>query len=59
MYIFIYIYILADCYFSFFLCFQPTALAASRSAALCVFDDVIEHCSADGASTRYIDVSQT
>jgi hypothetical protein len=34
---------------------QPTAIASNRAAALCVFDDVIEHCSADGASTRYIE----
>eukprot|EP00967_Tisochrysis_lutea_P141406 scaffold259758_cov33-Tisochrysis_lutea.AAC.3 len=34
---------------------QPTAIPANRSAALCVFDDVIEHCSADGASTRYLE----
>lgn len=34
---------------------QPTRIATSRSAALCVFDDVIEHCSADGGSTRYIE----
>jgi len=33
---------------------QPTAIASSRAAALCLFDDVIEHCSADGGSSRYI-----
>merc|ERR1719282_1839548 len=33
---------------------QPTAFDSDRSAALCVFDDLIEHCSADGGSERYI-----
>lgn len=34
---------------------QPTSVSSDRTAALCVFDDVIEHCSADGGSSRYID----
>jgi hypothetical protein len=33
---------------------QPSAITSDRVAALCIFDDVIEHCSADGASARYI-----
>ena len=35
---------------------QPTAIATDRVAALCVFDDIIEHCSADGGSARYVPV---
>jgi len=35
---------------------QPTAITTDRVAALCVFDDIIEHCSADGASSKYIPV---
>ena len=35
---------------------QPTAISTDRVAALCVFDDIIEHCSADGASERYVGV---
>ena len=33
---------------------QPGAIEADRVAALCVFDDVIEHCSVDGGSTKYV-----
>jgi len=33
---------------------QPSAIDSDRSAALCVFDDLIEHCSADGGAERYI-----
>ena len=33
---------------------QPAALDSDRSAALCVFDDLIEHCSADGGAQRYV-----
>ena len=32
---------------------QPAAIDSDRSAALCVFDDLIEHCSADGGAQRY------
>jgi len=32
---------------------QPTAIASDRVAALCVFDDIIEHCSQDGGATQY------
>jgi HEAT repeat protein len=32
---------------------QPTAAEPDRVAALCVFDDIIEHCSADGGATEY------
>ena len=35
---------------------QPTAIATDRVAALCIFDDIIEHCSADGAANRYVPV---
>lgn len=35
---------------------QPTAISSDRVAALCVFDDIIEHCSADGGSSRYVPV---
>jgi hypothetical protein len=35
---------------------QPSAISADRVAALCVFDDIIEHCSADGGAGRYIGV---
>jgi hypothetical protein len=31
---------------------QPTAAEPDRVAALCVFDDIIEHCSADGGATE-------
>ena len=37
---------------------QPAAIDSDRSAALCVFDDLIEHCSADGGAQRYV-ASQT
>ena len=30
----------------------PTATSADRTAALCVFDDLIEHTAADGANAR-------
>ena len=33
---------------------QPTAVASDRVAALCIFDDIIEHCSADGGAARYV-----
>ena len=33
--------------------FQPQQLASDRVAALCVFDDIIEHCSSDGGADRY------
>ena len=33
---------------------QPAAIDSDRSAALCVFDDLIEHCSADGGAQRYV-----
>jgi len=33
---------------------QPSAIDSDRSAALCVFDDLIEHCSVDGGAERYI-----
>ena len=33
---------------------QPTAIETDRSAALCVFDDVIEHCAVDGGAERYL-----
>jgi len=32
---------------------QPTAIPSDRVAALCVFDDIIEHCSNDGGATEY------
>ena len=35
---------------------QPSAISADRVAALCVFDDIIEHCSADGGASRYVPV---
>jgi len=31
-----------------------SSVPSDRAAALCVFDDVIEHCSADGGSSRYV-----
>ncbi|KAL1510219.1 hypothetical protein AB1Y20_006547 [Prymnesium parvum] len=31
-----------------------SATASDRSAALCAFDDILEHCSADGGSNRYV-----
>lgn len=34
--------------------FQPQQPPADRVAALCVFDDIIEHCSADGGADRYL-----
>ena len=33
---------------------QPTAIPTDRVAALCIFDDIIEHCSGDGGSARYV-----
>ena len=33
---------------------QPVAISNDRVAALCVFDDIIEHCSSDGGSARYV-----
>ena len=33
---------------------QPAAVPSDRVASLCVFDDIVEHCSADGGSSRYI-----
>jgi len=33
---------------------QPNAITTDRVAALCVFDDIIEHCSADGAADVYV-----
>ena len=32
----------------------PTAIATDRVAALCIYDDIIEHCSGDGGSARYV-----
>lgn len=33
---------------------QPSAIVTDRVAALCVFDDVIEHCSADSVADKYV-----
>lgn len=35
---------------------QPTAIDSDRVAALCVFDDLIEHTGADGGNARYVPV---
>ena len=33
---------------------SPAAISTDKVAALCIFDDVIEHCSADGGSASYV-----
>ena len=34
--------------------FQPARPASDKVAALCVFDDIVEHCSADGGADHYV-----
>jgi len=34
--------------------FQPQAIPSDRVAALCIFDDIIEHCSDDGGADKYV-----
>ena len=33
---------------------QPSAVATDRVAALCIFDDILEHCAGDGGAIKYV-----
>jgi len=37
-----------------FMAMSTSQVSSDKAAALCVFDDVIEHCSGDGGSSRYL-----